>query len=66
MDFSLFDILIISGRRSLPNERLLHIKNGSAAPIGAKPKSTADQRAIFAVLPGFVEEKAKRGNRKDR
>src|SRR5215813_3108445 len=38
------------------NERLLHVKNGSATPIRAEPNSTADQWAIFAVLPRFVEE----------
>jgi hypothetical protein len=45
------------------NERLLHVKNGSATPIRAEPNSTADQWAIFAVLLGFVEEKAEGRNR---
>jgi hypothetical protein len=45
------------------NDRLLHVKNGSATPIRAEPNSTAEQWAIFAVLPGFVEEKAEGGNR---
>jgi hypothetical protein len=47
---------LFSGVTHCRNERLLHTKNGSAAPIRAEPNSTAEQWAIFAVLPEFVEE----------